>query len=233
MKQTLYFIIIGFLSCQTSQKKVEPTNDNCDNTKLVNYVYPIENFVKEKTFVYSLTSNRESGIEYSRKSYRLQTEKDSLITSVTKDSQEKTIDSTVFSFKNGIPKILKSYTRVDSYPNLIPTKENIVGNRYCEFTTFGDSSEYKIPTDDGDIYRKFKGHTTHKEYVKREFNGIEYNCAIFESKKTLTVEFNNRTQKLGGTWTGCACENIGELYSTTKTEDGLIIEHKLEEIIEK
>ncbi len=35
------------------------------------------------------------------------------------------------------------------------------------------------------------------------------------------------------TWTGCICENIGELYSTTKTEDGLVIEHKLEEIIEK
>jgi hypothetical protein len=49
----------------------------------------------------------------------------------------------------------------------------------------------------------------------------------------LTVEFNGRTEKLKGTWTGCSCENIGELYSTTKTEDGLVIEHKLEEIIEK
>ncbi|GAA4277927.1 hypothetical protein [Aquimarina mytili] len=234
MKHTLFLIlVIGFLNCLSSQKKSPQTNIECDNTKLVNYVYPISNFVKEKKLIYSLKSNRDAMIELFEKSYVLNTDTDSLLIRFTKNSQEKTTDSIIFSLKNGIPKILKSFTKVDSHPYLIPTNETITGNQFCEFSTFGDISEYKISTENGEVFRKFDGHTTHKEYVKKEFNGVKYNCAIFESKKTLIVKFRGITQELKGTWVGCACENIGELYSTTKTEDGYVIESKLEKIIEK
>ncbi len=226
-------IIILILSCQNSQKNIKTTDDNCNNYKLVNYVYPIDNFIKEKTFVYSLKSNRESTKELFRKSYKSKIDKDSLLFSVSKNSKGITTDSTIFIVNKGIPKILKTYTRVDFYPNLLPAKETIIGNRYCEFTTFGDSFEYKVPTENGEVMTVFKGQTTHKEYAKKEFNGVEYNCAIFESKKTMTITFNGKNEKLKGTWKGCACENLGELYSSTTTEDGLVIEQKLEEIIEK
>lgn len=234
MKQTIYFIfIIGFLGCQNSQKKVELTSKNCDNTKLVNYVYPINNFIGEKTLVYSLKSNRESTTEFFKKSYSLKVDKDTLLFIITKNSQGKIADSTILSLNDGIPKVIESFTSLNSHPDLIPTKDSIVGNRFCEFGTFGNSYEYTIPTDNGEVHRKFKGYDTHKEYVKKVFNGVEYNCAILESEKILTVKFNGRKEMLKGTWTGCSCENIGELYSTTETEDGLVIEHKLEQIIEK
>ncbi len=153
MKQTLYLIlIIGFLSCQHYQRKVEQTNDNCDNTKLVNYVFPINNFVKEKTHVYSLKSNRESKTVFFKKSYQLEISKDSLLYSISRDSQEKVIDSTILSLNNGIPKILESYTRVDSYPDLIRAKNTYNGNRFCEFVTFGNSFEYEIPTENGSVF---------------------------------------------------------------------------------
>ncbi|TWO31537.1 hypothetical protein E1J38_013525 [Seonamhaeicola sediminis] len=233
MKQTLYFIILtGLLSCQNSEKKVELKSKDCNNTKLVSYIYPISNFTNEKTFVYSLKSNSESKTELFKKRYSLKVDKDSLLFSVTENSQGIVTDSTIFTLTNGIPKVLESFTRVDVYPELLPTKDSIVGNRFCEFGTFGNSFEYEIPFNGKMVSRKFQGHTTHKEYVKKVFNGIEYNCAIMESRKTLTAEFNGQTEKLNGTWTGCTCEGLGELYSTTKTENGMVIEHKLEEIIE-
>lgn len=198
----------------------------------MNYVNPISNFTNKKTLLYSLKSNRESQSELFKKRYSLKIDKDSLLFSFTENSQGIVTDSTIYALTNGIPKVLQSFTRVDSYPDLILTKDSIVGNRYCEFGTFGNSFEYEIPFNGKMVSRKFQGHTTHKEYVKKMFNGIEYDCAIVESEKTLTVEYNGRTEKLNGTWTGCTCENLGELYSTTKTDDGMVIEHKLEEIIE-
>ncbi len=233
MKQTLYFILlIGFLSCQKSQKKLELTSSNCNNTKLVNYIHPISNFNKGRTFIYSLKSNRNSKIEFFKETYSMEVDKDSLLFSMVKNAQGKVTDSTILTITNGIPKVRESFTRVDIYPELLPTKDSIVGNSYCEFGTFWDSYEYKIPVDNKIVSRKFQGRTTHKEYVKRVFNGVEYQCAIIESEKTLTTEFNGQTEKLSGTWTGCSCENLGELYSTTKTEDGMVIEYTLEKIIE-
>ncbi|APY06866.1 hypothetical protein BWZ20_00500 [Winogradskyella sp. J14-2] len=206
---------------------------DCDNTKLVDYVYPIDNFIYERTLIYSLKSNRESTKEIIRKTYNLRAEKDTILTSISKNAQNITNDSTIFALKNGIPKIVKSFTKVEAHPNLIETKETISENRFCEFATFEDSSEYDVPTENGNMNWKFNGFTTHKKYVTKLFNGKEYNCAIFESEKTLTIELNGNKQQLKGTWKGCGCEGIGELYSTTKTEDGLVIEHRLEEIIEK
>jgi hypothetical protein len=234
MKRLYYLLtIIILLSCQNTQKKTDLKNNKCDNKKLVNYVYPMNNFIKEKTFLYSLKSNKESETEFFEKKYKLKIDKDSLLFSITKNSEGITTDSTVFTVKKGIPKIIKSYTKVDFHPNLLLAKKTIIGNRYCEFTTFEDSFEYKIPTENGEVVREFKGQTKHVEYVKKEFNGIEYNCAVFESKKTLTASFNGKTEKLKGIWKGCSCENLGELYSTTTTENGFIIEQKLEKIIEK
>jgi hypothetical protein len=233
MKHTILLLIIfGLLNCQNSRKQFKTTTIDCDNTKLVDYVYPIDKFINEKTFVYSLKSNREETKEIIRKTYNLRVEKDTLLTSISKNAQNITNDSTIFALKNGIPKIIKSFTKVEAHPDLIETKETISENRFCEFATFEDSSEYDVPTENGNMNWRFNGFTTHKKYVTKVFNGKEYNCAIFESEKTLTVELNGNKQQLKGTWKGCGCEGIGELYSTTKTEDGLVIEHQLEEIIE-
>ncbi len=233
MKQTLYFIIlIGLLSCQNSEKKVDSQSKDCNNTTLVSYIYRISNFTDGRTYLYSLKSNREPEIQWFKKRYSLKVDKDSLLFRVTENAQGIVTDSTILSLTNGIPKIKESFIRVDAYPEMIPTKDSIVGNRYCEFGTFENSLEYEIPFNGKMVSRKFQGHTTHKEYVKKVFNGREYNCAIMESQKILTVQFNGRTEKLAGTWTGCTCESLGELYSTTKTEDGMVIEHKLEEVIE-
>ncbi len=233
MKHTILLLIIfGLLNCQNSQKQFKTTTMDCDNTKLVDYVYPIDNFFNERTLVYSLKSNRGRTKEIIKKTYNLKVEKDTLLTSISKNAKNITNDSTIFALKNGIPKIIKSFTKVEAHPDLIVTKETISENRFCEFATFADSSEYDVPTENGKMNWKFDGFTTHKKYVKKIFNGKEYNCAIFESEKTLTVELNGNKQQLKGTWKGCGCEGIGELYSTTRTEDGLVIEHQLEEIIE-
>ena len=229
----LFFLIaIVLSSCQNSKKKAEVITENCDNQKLLNYIYPINNFIKERTLIYSLKSNKEPTTEFYKNTFKLKIEKDSLLFSVSKNSNGITNDSTIYTINNGIPKILKTFTRADIYPGLIPATVTTTGNKYCEFGTFGNSFKYVIPTENGDVTREFKGYATHVKYVKEVFKGVEYNCAIIESKKTLSASFNGKTEKLKGTWKGCACENIGELYSTTTTENGLVIETKLVDIIE-
>ena len=231
MKHILYIILaVVLLSCKNSGNKIDSINQDCNNLKLVNYIDPISNFTNGKTFLYSLKSNSEDEPKLFKKRRWLEISKDSLLFSVTESSQGAVIDSTIFTVNNGVPKVKESYTKVDEYPDFLITKDSVVGNRYCEFGTFWNSYEYQIPLNGKMISRKFQGHTTHKKYVKKTFNGIEYDCAIIESKKTLIVEYDGRTEKLNGTWTGCGCENLGELYSTTKTDNGIVINHKLIEV---
>ncbi|MCH9661256.1 MAG: hypothetical protein K0U54_10140 [Bacteroidetes bacterium] len=229
----LFFAITVLVSCENAKKQNVIIDPNCDKTKLVNYIHPIDNYLKEKSLVYSLQSNADSNVEYFKKEFKLKIDKDSLLFNISKDSLGVITDSTIFSVTNGIPLLQKSYTRVpDLFPFMIPVKIVTVGNKFCEYTTYSDSNSYKIPMENGEMTRNFKGYTTHKKYVKEVFNGIQYNCAIIESSKTLTVSFKGREDMVEGTWTGCVCENLGELYSKTVLENGRVINQQLEQVIE-
>ena len=234
MRHITYIIItLLFCSCENSIKNNVLVDNNCDNNKLVDYVYPINNFIEEKTLVYSLRNNKDSNIEYSRQEFKSKIDKDSLLSKVSINSIGTVTDSTIYIIRNGIPEIQESYTRViDLNPNILQTKSVITGNKFCEFTTYNEVYSYKIPTEKGVMTREFKGNTTHKMYVKKTFNGVEYDCAIYESDKTMTVSFNGRKDEIKGNWKGCACKNLGELYSQTTLENGLVLNNQLEEIIE-
>ncbi len=225
------FAILSLVYCKNPKEETVLVDTNCDNTKLVDYVYPVNNFLEGKTFVYSLKSNQEATIDTIRKEFKVY--KDSLLVKISKDTLGVITDSTVFKVTNGIPETLDSYTKAPSLnPDLLPTKTVITGNRYCEFSTYKSTYSYTIPTINGDMSREFKGHTTHKGYVKKQFNNVEYECALFESEKTVTVSIKGMSEKLKGTWKGCGCKGLGELYSTTTLENGLVLEQQLEEIIE-
>lgn len=228
----LYIMAILLFSCSNTQKQRELEVKDCDNRKLVNYIFPIDNFVKEKTLVYSLKSNRDSLPEIFKKHFKLKVDKDSLLIVVLKNAQEKTVDSSIFIINDGIPKTYKIFSKVDFYPNLLLTKKTIIGNRFCEFTTYKDIYEYTIPSPKGEVINNFTGYVTHKKYVTKKFKGIEYNCAILESDKELTVKFNGGIEKIKGISIGCSCKNLGELYSIVTLENDHIVEQKLIDIIE-
>jgi hypothetical protein len=225
-------LVALFVSCKNSQKQSELTVKDCDNTKLVSYFLPISNFSKERILVYSLSSNRDSLVEINKKHHKLHADKDSLMTLVSKNMDGRIVDSIMYKMYDGIPKLHQMFSEVEFYPKLIQTKKTITGNRFCEFSTFKDILEYTILPSGEEVHYIFEGYVTHTKYVTKEFKGKEYNCAIYESEKELTVTSKANIEKMKGTAVSCGCENLGEIYSKVTLENGQIVEQKLIDIIE-
>lgn len=231
MKSFFYLIsLMIMLSCDNIKKNTSK-NTNCDQPKLVNFVHPIQNYKNENTLIYSLKTNENSNIVYTKHSYRLG--EDSLLYHTIRDGLGIMTDSVIFSLKEGIPELLESYTKeFDVSPDFIRTKNEGNGGIYCEFNTFESIYSYIIPTEKGDIYREYQGITSHLKYTKETFKGIEYNCAIFEANKSMKVIYEGITEQVNGKSIGCSCENLGELYSIVTLENGLVITQQLIEVVE-
>ena len=226
-KHLRIFLLMVLIGCQSARQEEEITSVNCDDYSLINYLYPIDHFINGRTLVYSFNSNNELGSGIRKELYELKIGDDSVLYKVILDSKGIVEDSTVYSLIKGVPTIIETFTRPSTSNELVEAKDSIFGNPYCELSTYWNSLEYKYRFEGSILSRKFQGYVTHMRYVKEVFNGQEYNCAIIESKKTLYSEFKGETAEIDGIWTACICENLGELYSTLKTDNGLIINNEL------
>ncbi|NQX96461.1 MAG: hypothetical protein HRT73_01095, partial [Flavobacteriales bacterium] len=223
MNNTIIILFLASLlfGCRESNKE-KLTINKCDNYKLVDFVYPKDNFTKSKKLVYSLETNQNNQKETVKEFFRI--ENDSIYLKMTENNQGILTDSIIIKFEQNIPVIVKSFTREpEMNPNFILTSDIINGNKYCEFGKADETYSYKIPYENGEIYKEFKGITWHEKYVKETFNDIEYDCAIFKAEKTMKVSFNGTTEEIQGESISCRCKGIGELYGITKLENGLII----------